>query len=131
MYIETVIDTKAQALALLNWKPELLFWRDSSGIAQYATKEKVDSTWGTVEFFTCSHPNPRRIAPIEVRILIGANAYAVIKEGARQTDILLSAGKSAQASLREYANEQREKAERLLKMADLAERAADKLSAGT
>ena len=127
MYIETVIDTKAQALALINWKPELLFWRDDSGIAQYADKAKVESAWGIVEFFTCSHPHPRRVEPIEVRLLIGANAYAVIKEGNRQTDILLSSGKSAQASLREYAQEQRAKAERLLSMANLAERAADKL----
>lgn len=127
MYIETVIDTKAQALALINWKPEFLFWRDESGIAQYADKAKVESAWGIVDFFTCSHPHPRRVEPIEVRLLIGANAYAVIKEGNRQTDIMLSPGRGAPASLREYATDQRERAARILALADLAERAADKL----
>lgn len=127
MYIESVIDNKEQALALINWKPELLFYRDESGIAQHANKAKIESSWGIVDFFTCSYPHPRRLEPITVKLLIGANAYAVITEGGRQTDIKLSAGKSAQASLREYAQEQRQKAERALNMAALAERATDKL----
>ena len=61
---------------------------------------------------------------MEIRIFCGANAYACITEGARKTDILLSPGKSAQASLREYAQEQRERAARIIAMADIAERAA-------
>lgn len=64
---------------------------------------------------------------IDVRILVGAHAYATVTEGNRKTDFLLSAGKSAQASLREYATEQRERVQRILAMADLAERAATKL----
>lgn len=64
---------------------------------------------------------------IDVRILVGAHAYATVTEGSRKTDFLLSAGKSAPASLREYADEQRERAQRILAMANLAERAATKL----
>ena len=64
---------------------------------------------------------------MEVRIFCGANAYACITESGRKTDILLAPGKSAQASLREYAQEQRERAARIIAMADIAERAAAKL----
>ena len=64
---------------------------------------------------------------MEVRIFCGANAYVCITESGRKTDILLSPGKSAQASLREYTQEQRERAARILAMADIAERAAAKL----
>lgn len=127
MYKESIIGTKAQALALINWKSNLLFYRDESGHAIHANKEKVESAWGLVDFFTCTYPNPRRLEPISVRMLIGANAYACITKGGRKTDILLQAGKSAQSSLREYAVEQRERAKRILEMADLAEMAADKL----
>ena len=66
---------------------------------------------------------------MDVRIFCGANAYACITESGRKTDILLAPGKSAQASLREYAQEQRERAARLLSQADLAERAAAHLQA--
>ena len=62
---------------------------------------------------------------MKVRLMIGAAAYAVIEESGRQTDIKLSPGKGAPQSLREYAAEQRERAARLLAMADKAERAAD------
>lgn len=64
---------------------------------------------------------------MEVRIFCGANAYACITEGARKTDILLSPGKGAPQSLREYAQGERERAARILAMADIAERAAAKL----
>ena len=127
MYIETIIDDKVQALAIVAWKPEFLFYRDANGFPLNATKAKVESAWGTVDFFTCSYPNPRRYESVSVRLLIGANAYACIMEGEKKTDILLSAGQSAQASLRDYARDQRERAERLLDLASLAERAADKL----
>lgn len=62
---------------------------------------------------------------MKVRLIIGANAYAVIEQSSgRRTDIRLSPGKSAQASLREYAIEQRDRAARILNMANLAEDAA-------
>lgn len=67
---------------------------------------------------------------MKVSTIIGANAYAVIEgEGGRRTDIRLSPGKSAHASLREYAAEMRAEAERKLRMADMAERAAAILDA--
>lgn len=63
-----------------------------------------------------------------VRMLIGANAYAVIKhDGACQTDIRLAPGKSAQESLREYARELRADIVRKQNLADLACAAADLL----
>jgi hypothetical protein len=64
---------------------------------------------------------------MKVSIILGANAYAVIDEGNRKTDILLSHGKSPEASLREYADEQRKRAARILEQADLAEKAAQQL----
>lgn len=131
MYKESIIETKDQALALINWKNNLLFYRNESGHAIHATKEKVESAWGLVDFFTCTCPNPRRLEPISVHIFIGANAYACITKGGRKTDILLQAGKSAQSSLREYAEEQRERAKRILELSDLAEMAADKLDLET
>lgn len=69
------------------------------------------------------------MAKIEsVRMLIGANAYACIRQDdGSQTDIRLSAGKSAQSSLREYARELRADVVRKQNMADLACAAADYL----
>lgn len=61
---------------------------------------------------------------MDVRIFCGANAYACISDNGRQTDIRLSPGKSAQASLREYAAQEQERAARIMEMADRARRAA-------
>lgn len=67
---------------------------------------------------------------MKVSTIIGANAYAVIEdEDGGRTDIRLSPGKSAHASLREYAAEMRAEAERKLRMAATAERAAAILDA--
>jgi hypothetical protein len=66
--------------------------------------------------------------PQHVRLLIGANAYAVIKHGDNcQTDIRLDPGKSAQASLRAYARELRAEIARKADLAALACAAADYL----
>ena len=63
-----------------------------------------------------------------VRMLIGANAYAVISHDTYcQTDIRLSPGKSAQASLREYARDLRVDIARKHALAELACAAADHL----
>jgi hypothetical protein len=62
---------------------------------------------------------------MNVRIFIGAAAYACIEESGRKTDILLSPGKGPIASLREYAESERARALRILEMAALADRAAD------
>ena len=69
------------------------------------------------------------MAKIEsVKMLIGANAYAVIRhDGACQTDIRISPGKSAQAALREYARELRADIARKIEQAELACAAADYL----
>ena len=69
------------------------------------------------------------MAKIEsVKVLIGANAYAVIRhDGACQSDVRLSPGKSAQVSLREYARELRAEIARKIDQADLACAAADYL----
>lgn len=65
---------------------------------------------------------------MDVRIFCGAAAYACISENGRQTDIRLDPGKSPRASLAEYAAAERERAARILAMADIAERAADWLN---
>lgn len=63
-----------------------------------------------------------------VRMLIGAHAYAAIQHDVScQTDIRLSPGKSAQASLREYARELRADIANKQALADLACAAADHL----
>lgn len=66
---------------------------------------------------------------MNVRIFCGANAYAMIEENGRQTDIKLAPGRGAARSLREYAQEQRNRAIEIMERAALAERAADKLAA--
>lgn len=67
---------------------------------------------------------------MKVSTIIGANAYAVIEdEDGRRTDIRLSPGRSAHASLREYAKDMRAEAKRKLRMAATAERAAAILDA--
>lgn len=65
-----------------------------------------------------------RQPPLTVKLLIGANAYACIEENGRKTDIRLDPGKGAAQSLREYAESQTERANRIAGMADLATRAA-------
>lgn len=64
---------------------------------------------------------------MNVRLIIGASAYACITENGRAIDIRLEPGKGAPQSLRNYAQEQRDRAQRALDMADIAERAAAKL----
>ena len=61
---------------------------------------------------------------MKTTILIGNNAYACVKHDNGSMDILLSAGKSASASLRETAQEWRDKAARLLRNAGIADQAA-------
>lgn len=63
---------------------------------------------------------------MKARILIGANAYAVITDDAGVSiDIRLSPGKSAVKSLRESAAEYKAQAERKLYLASVALTAAD------
>lgn len=67
---------------------------------------------------------------MKISTIIGANAYAVIEhDDGRRTDIRLSPGKSAHASLREYAKEMRTEAARKQALAETAERAAAILDA--
>ena len=61
-----------------------------------------------------------------VRLLIGANAYAVVSHGNnRQTDIRLSPGKSAVQSLREYARDLQAEIDRKREMVAIACEAAN------
>ncbi len=125
MYKEEIITVKERAFALAD--RGFLFYRDSDGNPHKANSTQLQATWNYVDFFACSHPEPRTPKPFKVTLLVGANAYACIDDDGRKTDILLSPGKGAPASLREYAAEQRERAARLTAMADLAERAASEL----
>lgn len=122
MYKEEIITDRARADALT--RHANLWVRNEAGYPLLASKNDVAALWGTVEFFACSHPTPRTIKPITVNLLIGANAYACIEANGRKTDIRLAPGKSAPASLREYAADQRERATNLIELAELAERAA-------
>lgn len=63
--------------------------------------------------------------PIAVHIIVGAErAYATIKTSSRALDVALAPGKGAAASLRESAQELREKIARLQSQADLMEQAS-------
>jgi len=55
--------------------------------------------------------------------------YAGISEGARNIDVRLEPGRSAEKSLRETANEMRTKAAQMMERAGLIERAANHLEA--
>lgn len=61
----------------------------------------------------------------QVRIIVGASAYACIKTETQSLDVRLSAGRSAAVSMRETAAEMKAKAARLLANADLIESAAE------
>ena len=61
---------------------------------------------------------------MQVRIIIGANAYASISEESYSGDVLLSPGRSAAQSLLETAADLRAESERVMRRADRIERAA-------
>ena len=61
---------------------------------------------------------------MKVNLIIGANAYACIRENGVAHDVKLSPGKSAPASLREFAEQRRRDAARYMADAERAERAA-------
>ena len=60
---------------------------------------------------------------MKTRIIIGANAYAVIESDARRLDVLLNPGESAAASLRATVAEMREHANAELARAEFIESA--------
>lgn len=62
-----------------------------------------------------------------VRVIIGANAYAVIKTAGQSLNVLLSPGRSAPQSLRESAAEMRSRAHEMTERAALMETAAEVL----
>lgn len=67
---------------------------------------------------------------MKVRTIIGAQAaYACIATESISMDIRLEPGRSAAQSLREWADEQKAKADRLDRLADLARKAAKQLEA--
>lgn len=59
-----------------------------------------------------------------VRIIIGANAYAVITHDNGTMDVLLSPGKSARNSMLETVDEMTNKAKTILRSAAIIEAAA-------
>jgi hypothetical protein len=64
---------------------------------------------------------------MNVRILVGANAYACITHGTTSMDVRLAPGRAPSVSLRESAEELREKAKAMLHRATIMEEAADML----
>lgn len=65
---------------------------------------------------------------MKVKILVGAQAaYACIETSNRTLDVRLSSGKSAAQSLRQYAQEEQERAAAILGRAALALQAAEVL----
>ncbi len=126
MYKEETITCDARAKALI--EQGFLWHRDTDGVPRLVTGESYARLKGIATMFACSHATPRTIPPFDVKMLIGANAYACITMGNRKVDIKLSPGKSAPDSLREYAVEQRDRAAHMLAMAEIAERAAESLA---
>lgn len=66
---------------------------------------------------------------MKVRLFFGSHAYAMIENGPLRVDFRLEPGRSAAQSLRETAAEYRAQAERKLKLATLADDAANILEA--
>lgn len=64
---------------------------------------------------------------MQVKLILGANAYANIKTDTANIDVQLSPGRSAHQSLRETAAEWRDKAATILRRVELYEQAADLL----
>lgn len=126
MYKEETVTCDARAKALI--AQNFLWHRDSQGKPHLVTSESYERLKGIATMFACSHATPRTIPPFDVKLLIGAHAYACIAMGNRKVDIRLSPGKSAPDSLREYAQEQRDRAAHMLAMAEIAERAAESLA---
>lgn len=60
----------------------------------------------------------------QVRLIIGASAYACITECGVKFDIRLAPGRLAATALREYAEMERARAACLIEKAELAERGA-------
>lgn len=60
----------------------------------------------------------------QVKLLIGASAYACITECGVRFDVKLAPGRLASTALREYAAEQRARAACIIENAERAERAA-------
>lgn len=63
---------------------------------------------------------------LETRLIIGASAYAVIKNEHRTMDVLLSPGMGARKSLSRTVEEMRERARRLNERADFIESAIER-----
>lgn len=83
---------------------------------------------GEMNFPGIGLPPELHPAAVSVRTMIGASAYAVINYRGGCMDVLLSAGRSPESSLRASAAEMREKAAALLRRATLIELAADALA---
>lgn len=102
-----------------------------------ALRAGITPTWDAVDMkkahaecvATLAEYDAQRAPEVAARVIIGAaSAYACITAaGCVSLDVKLSAGKSASASLRESADETRERADRLLRQAAMMQAAADYL----
>ncbi len=107
-------------------------------VGDFQTRKMADAyaaELGLKYGYPTSHDDYVRAHEIEktqVRVvLVAINAYAFIEARGEKMEVLLSAGKSAQRSLRESARELRIKASQELARAEIIERAAMKLDAQT
>lgn len=91
----------------------------------YANELHVKHGW-PVNDFTLKRQHQALNMIVKVRLGF-QSAYACIKTDTTNLDVRLSPGKSAKASLGETVKEMREKAESILKRADLIEAAAQQL----
>lgn len=66
---------------------------------------------------------------MKVKILVGAHAYACITHATGSMDVQLAAGHSPEFSLAQSARELREKAESMIRRADILDQAAGYLVA--
>ena len=66
---------------------------------------------------------------MQVRVMVlSGGAYATMQDGAMTLDVRLNPGKAASVALLEYVREQRERAARILRHAEIAEQGAALLS---
>ena len=102
-----------------------------------ALRAGITPTWSTADMekvhaecvAALAEYDAQHAPAVTARIIVGAaSAYACITAaGYVSLDVKLSAGKSASASLRESADENRERADRLLRQAAIMQAAADYL----
>lgn len=97
---------------------------NDEAIGVYASKEAFYDADDGDKALKFMWLNDVKFTDLQARVMVLNHAYACITTGSRSMDVLLTEGMSAAESLRNSAQEMRQKAERLIENAQLLEAAA-------